>query len=250
MNIIVKTFHWSLTLSFCLFTTGTFAQTSHKLLMKGDKFYESGDFLIAEESYRKAADKKKDLKSTYNLGNSLFQQERHEEAIELFQSATNKKADDFDKGNAHYNLGNAQLKAGQLEEAIESFKEAILLNPEDDDAKRNLYLAKLMQRQEQQQEQQEQQEQQQNQDNQEEQEQQEQEQQEQDQQQEQDEQSQEQQGEQGEEEKEEEQSGEETQQMTKEDAARLLEAIENEEKKVQEKLRKVSGSKKKPEKDW
>jgi len=30
----------------------------------------------------------------------------------------------------------------------------------------------------------------------------------------------------------------------------LLEAMQNEEKKVQEKLRKVSGAKKKPEKDW
>ena len=160
---------------------------------------------------------------------------------------TNSK-DDSQKGESLYNLGNAQLNNGQLEEAITSYKEAVLLLPEDNDIRQNLYLAKLMKKQaeEQQQQQEQQQEDQQSEEDSSNQDQEEQ------QQQQEGENQQEQQSSQSDIENQggEESAQEEQQELSREDAEKLLQVIENEEKNVQEKLRKISGKKKKPKKDW
>ncbi len=227
------------------------AQSAHTFLMDGDAFYEQGDFDIAEEKYKKASEKKRTLKSEFNLGNSLYQLNRYEEAATQFERSSIIASSDDQKADALYNMANTFLQEQNLEGAIENYKHAIKLNPSDMDARRNLYLAKLMQKQQQEQEQQQQQ--QQDQQNQQEQDQsQSEEQQQQEQQENQDSQQQEQQeSEESQIDNEnEETAAEETQELNKEDAENLLEVIENEEKRVQEKLRKVSGNKKKPEKDW
>ena len=226
------------------------AQSAHKLLVEGDKSYIIEEYLTAEESYRKAQEKKSTTKSNFNLGNAVYQQDRYEEAVQHYENTYNIAENDIEKANALYNLGNAQLKSGQIEPAIESYKRANAYNPDDSDILKNLYMAKLMmqqqQEQEQQQEQQEQQEQ-----NQDEQENQNNDQQEQQEQQEGD-QEQEQQPQDSdiENQSEQEQQAPQEQELSKEDALKLLEVIENEEKNVQEKLRKMSGKKKKPKKDW
>ena len=221
-------------------------QTSHKLLRQGDHAYKQEQFDLAEESYRKSLEKKPSTKGTFNLGNTVYQQDRFEEAIQHYEQATNGMTTDLERAEALYNLGNAQLQNGLLEESIDSYKQAVQLNPEDDDVRQNLYLAKLMRKQQQEQQQQQQQEQQ----NQQEQEAGSDEQQ--------------QQQEQGESEQQQEQAStadidneggsssepQDAQELSKEDAEKLLKVIENEEKNVQEKLRKISGNKKKPKKDW
>ena len=130
---------------FCASMTMSFAQTSHTLLMDGDAFYEQGDYTIAEEKYRKAAEEKNTLKSQFNLGNSLYQQNRYEEAVSQFEKSSQQGSSNLEKADANYNLGNTYIKGGQLEPAIEAYKRAIQQNPDDMDARRNLFLAKLMQ---------------------------------------------------------------------------------------------------------
>ena len=226
------------------------AQSSHDFLRDGDAFYDQGDFAIAEEKYKKASEDKRTVKSEFNLGNSLYQLNRYEEAATQFERSTIIASSDTQKADAHYNMANTLLQEQNLDGAIEQYKNAIKLNPADMDARRNLYLAKLMQKQQQEQEQQQQQQQQEQQ--QEEQQSQSQEQEQEEQQQQQDSQQQQQQ-ESDSSEIDPEDKGiteEQAQQLNKEDAENLLQIIENEEKKVQEKLRKISGSKKKPEKDW
>ena len=194
------------------------AQSAHKLLIEGDESYLNEEYLTAEESYRKAQEKKSTTKSNFNLGNAVYQQERYEEAIQHYESTFNIAKDDKERANALYNLGNAQIKAEQIEPAIESYKQANGFNPDDTDILTNLYMAKLMMKQQQQQEQQEQQQQPQDSDI--------------------------------ENQSNAEQQAPQDQELSKEDALKLLEVIENEEKNVQEKLRKVSGNKTKPKKDW
>lgn len=222
----------------------TFSQSAHKLLREGDASYLDEDYSIAEENYRKSLEKKNTTKGNFNLGNSVYQQQRYEEAIQQYEHTFQQATTDAEKANALYNLGNAQLKSGQIEPSIESYKSAARLNPNDDDILRNLYMAKLMMKQ--QQEQQQQQQEQQNQDNQEDQSQ------NQEQQQQQNQEQQEQQSKDSDinNEGEQEKQAPQEQELSKDDALKLLEVIENEEKNVQEKLRKVSGDKKKPKKDW
>ena len=233
-----------------LYSSIVYSQSAHKLLQEGDMHYKNEQYELAEEAYRKAKDKGNDDKAAYNLGNTLYEQGRYEEALRQYQNSIGSTTDPEVLSEAYYNLGNAHVQNKKLGEGIEAYKKALELNPNDNDAIANLFNTKLMMQQQQQQQQQKQQDQdqQENQENQENQHQQEQ-QQEQDQQEQQEEQQDSQEGE-NESESEEQKPQEEKKDLDKEDARKLLEIIDNEEKKVQEKLRKVNGKGKKPEKDW
>lgn len=254
MRIYILLFFMSMTIALA-------GQSHHSLLRTGDAAYNDGEFEKAEINYRKSLEDKRTHKGNFNLGNTIYRQERYDEAVQFYESAANDAENDIRKSEAFYNLGNTHMRVDAYEEAVDAFKYAMALNPEDLDIRKNLYISKLMYQQEQQQQQQQQQSE----------EQQDQEQQDQDQ--EQQEQQQQEQGEQGEQENEEQKDGEEneeqneqnesqdqgegkesdqepSQELSKEDAQKLLQVIENEEQKVQEKLRKISGKKKKPKKDW
>lgn len=231
-------------------TSGLAAQSSHSLLRKGDKQYEKEDYTGAEENYRKSLEKKNNLKAKYNLGNSTYKQERYEESVEHYTDALALAGSDLEKSRAQYNLGNSLLKSGRLEESIDAYKSALKYNPEDDDIRKNLFIAKLMEQQQQQQQEQQQQQQQEQNENQEQQQNQDQQNQNQEQEQQQDQNSQQQQDEQQVSNENKQDQNSEAQDLSKEDALKLLEVIENEEKNVQEKLRKVSGKKKNIKKDW
>ena len=232
----------------CITLIHTYGQSAHKSLLEGDQSYQQEDYLSAEEHYRKAQEKKSSTKSNFNLGNAVYQQDRFEEAVQHYENTFNIATNDQERANALYNLGNAQLKGGQIEPAIESYKKANAFNPDDIDILKNLYMAKLMMQQEQENQQQQEQ-QQQEQENQEQQEQNN-EQQQQEQNEGEEEQQQQPQDSDIENQSEQEQQAPQDQELSKEDALKLLEVIENEEKNVQEKLRKMSGDKKKPKKDW
>ena len=231
------------------------AQDRHTLLREGDKAYQEGDFSAAEEAYKKASGKEADIQSEYNLGNSLYQQQRFEEAVEEYQDAVNRAASPEEKSQAYYNLGNTYFMNQDVEKSIENYKNALKINPKDIDAKKNLSMAKKVLQQMQQQQQQQQQDQQQEEQNQEDQEQEQQDQQsapqeEQNEGEEEQEQEQQQESEQqGEEENEPQpQPGEED--VSKEEAERLLQIMDQEDKRVQEKMRRTTGRKNKSNKKW
>ena len=230
--------------------------------------------------------------AAFNLGDALYQQERYAEAADQFAQATVELQTRADKAKAFHNLGNAYLKAllsGQekkgeqfLEKSIEAFKNALRHNPMDEASKHNLAYVKNLKKQQQGQQQQNQEQQnqdesdqkQENKENQEQQEQQNQEQQQKEEKKENEEQQQEEQQKQGDKgDKEDEQKKaqqksqgdqeeqlpnqeqlqeQESRQLTKEEAARLLQALKNEELKVQQKLQKQKGKGQKIriEKDW
>lgn len=235
------------------------AQTAHKHLVLGDKHYQSGEYLKAEEEYRKSRTKESSLQSHFNLGNSLFKQERFEEAVDQFQFAVQKSQTKDQSSKAYYNLGNAHFYNEKIEDAITAYKNAVLEDPTNEEAQYNLVVCKeiLKQKQQEQQNQQcdnpqqsEDQEKSEN-DSQEEKEQQEQNQEDQS-------------------EEEQQESNEETQDSTDDqnitanfdstrlekqtldslDAMKLLQIIQSEEQKVQEKLRKYNSDRKKQDKDW
>lgn len=243
----------------------SYAQSSTELLQDGDRQYGNEDFIAAEELYRKAGLEESNLASTFNLGNATFKQERYEEAIEHYLNATRKSEDKTQNSNTYYNLGNAYFNNQKLDEAIEAYKQAIRLNPANEEARYNLAYCKEMKKMMQQQQQDQQQNSdQQNQDQQENQEQQDQENQEQQDQQNSDQQNEDQQENQEEQESEQDSTNQqqpqeggsfdstrlEKQTLDSLDAAKLLQIIQAEEQKVQEKLRKFNSNRKKPDKDW
>ena len=222
------------------------AQEGHKFLLKGDQSYQDQNFEQAELNYRRALEQEKSTNGTYNLGNSTYRQERYDEAVTHFQAAAEAANDDATKANAFHNLGNAHFQEGQFKESVEAYKNALRLNPKDLESKQNLLRAIRKMPPPQQDQQPQQGENQENQDQQQ-QDQQQQQQNQNDQQQDQEEQQNQQQ------EQDQNQSSKQQQQqskdLSKEEAAKLLEIMDQEEQKVQEKLRKA-GAKKKRAKDW
>ena len=182
--------------------------------------------------------------AAYNRGRSLLETEDLESAISAFEQAIELSNNPILKSRSNYNIGNASLYEGELETAIESYKSALRLDPNFDDARQNLANAyKLLQVQQEQQEQDgEDGEQDDEQD---------------------DEQDGEQDGEQEENQEENQSDQQEDQQeekqeekpvekqISKEEMERILENLENEEEKIQAKLMKQKGSRKKTiEKEW
>lgn len=223
----------------------TFSQTTHKLLREGNKAYKEDDFAKAAEDYYKALAKDpSNIKGKFNLGNATYKNDGYDEAVQHFSSAAELAKDNQTKADAYYNLGNSLFKKAQaeegkgLEKSVEAYKNSLRLNPSDMDTKKNLALTqRLIQMQQQEQLQQQQQE--------------DQEQQEEQEQQEQEEQQQEQQQQQNQEQQEEQQQPQEQpKDLSKEEALELLKIMDDEEKKVQEKMRKAKGNGKKPDKDW
>lgn len=206
------------------------AQRGYGYSRTGDHLYEDGRYNEAETQYRKALEADPEARTAYNLGNSIFLQDRIPEAIAEYEKVILSSDNPEVRQRAFYNLGNAHFQNNAFGESIKAYKEALKINPEDIDAKKNLMLAMrmLQQQQKQQQQNQQQEEQQQQQQNQ-------QDQQQQDQNQNQQEQQQEQQ---------------QKEDVSKEEAKEILKAIEREDQRVQEKLKKSSGKSTPPVKDW
>lgn len=209
-------------------------KTSRDYLRSGNKLYKDSLFVKAEVDYRKALDQ--DPKSTdalYNLGNALLMQQKAKEAMEQFEAASRLETDKGKLAQIYHNMGVILQSSKQYPQCIEAYKQSLRNNPHDDETRYNLALAQKLlkdQQQDQQNQDQNQQKQDQKQDDQ---------QQNKDQQQNQDQQQQQQ------------QQQENQDQMSKENAEQLLNAVMQDEKNVQDKVKKaIQVRGKKLEKDW
>ena len=155
---------------FIVLTLGSFfsliAQSERKMTRNGNTNYETGNFIDAEINYKKALEKNSDLlEAQFNLGDALVKQERFDEALEAFEKVSASTENQNLKADALHNKGNVLLSQQNLEGAIESYKDALRINPKDHETRYNYaYVKKLLDEQQQQQNQ----DQQQNEDNQEE----------------------------------------------------------------------------------
>jgi tetratricopeptide (TPR) repeat protein len=214
------------------------SQADYPLLRNGDLLFQGENYAAAETQYRKALEEIQKPTSNYNLGNSIYEQNRMQEAAESYKKAIAGTSDPQLKSNAWFNLGNSYYQQKDFGESIKAYKESLKLQPNDAEAKKNLMLAmRQLQQQQQQQQQQEQNEQQQNKDQQ-------------DQQDKQDQQQQQQQQKQQQQQQPKDSPGNEKDNVSKDEAREILKAIEREDQRVQEKLKKVSGTKAAPVKDW
>ncbi len=223
-------------------TTITAQRDYRDYLRGGNKLYTDSLFKESEIEYRKALEKDANgVDALYNLGNSLLLQQKAKDAMDQYQIAEKQSDDPAKLSQIHHNMGVVHHAAKDYAAAVEAYKQSLRENPSDHETRYNLALAmhQLKQQQQQQQQQQENKEQ----------EQQEKEKQEQQQQnQQQDKQKEEEQKEQ----KEQQQNLQEQQQeMSKENAEQMLQAAMQDEKDVQEKVKKMMQMRgRKLEKDW
>jgi tetratricopeptide (TPR) repeat protein len=143
---------------FLLFNAVANAQTDKKYIRQGNRQYEKNKFSESEILYRKAIDKNKQSSdAVFNTGDALYRQNKFEDAGKQFLDHTSQAGDKYSKAAGYYNLGNSLLKARKLQESIEAYKNSLKLNPSSYEAKYNLgYAQNLLKQQQNQQKQQQQ----------------------------------------------------------------------------------------------
>jgi tetratricopeptide (TPR) repeat protein len=120
---------------------------SRTFIRKGNSSYQNNNFDKAELNYRKAlAINPKSKSANFNLGNTLFSQQKFQESVESYEKSIDKNDDKLSRARAYHNLGNAYFKSNQLEQAIQAYENALKLNPSDMDTKYNLAMAKKQQK--------------------------------------------------------------------------------------------------------
>ena len=223
------------------------------LVRKGNRQFKREQFEKSVDSYQRALQHDStSFEAKYDLASALYRTERYEKAEKTLLGIVNDTTrTELERGEVAYNLGNTQFAQQKYKEALSSYRQAMRCNPNDEDAKFNYAFTKrLIQQQEQQQQQQQQQQSQdQNQDNK---EQNQDKQDQQDNQNQQGEDKQDQQQPQNQDGKEEQQQGEQPQEgaMTPEQQEALLQAIQAEEDKTQDKLKEKAGVLIRGSKNW
>jgi len=222
------------------FSGPVWAQADRKFIRQGNRQYEKDKFPESEIYYRKALDKNKGSgDAVFNSGDALYKQKKYEDAGKQFTESHRMNEDRDKKSASLYNLGNSLLMANKIQESIEAYKNSLRLKPDNAEAKYNLAYAQDLLKEQQQQQQQQQQ----NEDNK-------------DQEkkddgnknQDQEKDSQDKQNNDQQQDKQDQQQ----QSISKEDAERLLNAIANDEKNVQEKVKlaKAAKARVKTVKNW
>ena len=113
-----------------------------KYYNKGNKLYEN-NFEEAEKNFRVAIDDTmSDLRATFNLSNKYYTEGLFDEAISRHIQAAELAKNKSEKHMVFHNLGNSLMKKEMCSEAVKAFKNALRNNPEDDETRYNLALAK------------------------------------------------------------------------------------------------------------
>ena len=130
----------------------SFAQTEKKSIRQGNRAFNKEDYTNSEISYRKALEKNpSSFKANFNLADALYKQDKQEETIKLLDGLSSSNANDAQKSNVYYNMGNSYQKQQKLKESIEAYKKSLRLNPNDKESKYNLAEAQRKLKQQQQQ---------------------------------------------------------------------------------------------------
>ncbi len=217
-------------------TTVDAQKAERDLIRKGNRMYNDSVYENAEVNYRKALEiNPKSTVAMYNLANTLMQQNKLQEAIEQFAGAAKVEKEKPNLAQIYHNMGVIFQSQKDYAKAIEAYKESLRNNPKDDETRYNLALAQKLLKDQQQDQQ--------NQDNQQNQQKQEEKQ---------DQQQNQQQNQNNDQQQEPPQQQKQDNQMSKENAEQLLNSVMQDEKDVQDKVKKqqqvIKGNR--LEKDW
>lgn len=148
-KLIQRQMKQKLLIVFCMLVTLMgLAQTSEtkvedNLIYDGNELHKSETYAQAEKKYRKAlAHAPKNPIAQHNLGNTLFDESYYGEAFNAYKSATMSAKSKADKHSALHNMGNVFMNQKDYAKAVETYKEALRNNPKDDQTRYNYALAK------------------------------------------------------------------------------------------------------------
>lgn len=126
-----------------LFSLVLFAQKKDKNLPKGNEAFAEKQYAEAEADYRISQfGNPRRATASYNLGNAIYRQNQPSEAkysyLEAIENAKGKRQ----KHKAFHNLGNVMMTEKNYQAAVEAYKNALRNNPNDEETRYNYALAK------------------------------------------------------------------------------------------------------------
>src|SRR5690606_9762105 len=141
------------TIVILLITKNSYAQQSKtdkkdqnkaaRLNKEAQQALRKNNFAGAEADYRKAiALDPKNQTAKYNLGNAYYKNNKNDEAMLRYKQAVKDAASKEEKHKALHNLGNTFMNNKMYKEAVEAYKDALRNNPKDEETRYNLALAK------------------------------------------------------------------------------------------------------------
>src|SRR5690554_4430175 len=127
---------------FVLFSANIFAQ---KKTEPENKESAKQNYAKAEADFRikKSKAENKSIAS-YNLGNTIYKQESYEESKYSYLEVIEKSENKAEKHMAYHNLGNALMQEKNYQAAVDAYKNALRNNPYDEQTRYNFALAKEM----------------------------------------------------------------------------------------------------------
>ncbi|WP_298397288.1 tetratricopeptide repeat protein [Flavobacterium sp.] len=135
----------SITLLLILISFAIKAQEKDKFLPKGNEEFAEKKYADAEANYRISQSKfKKKAISSYNLGTTIYKENQFSESKYQFAKAIQDAKTKPEKHKAFHNLGNVLMKEKEYQGAVEAYKNALRNNPNDEETRYNYALAKKM----------------------------------------------------------------------------------------------------------
>ena len=113
---------------------------SNTYVYKGNSHFNNS-FLEAEKNYRMAlSEMPSNTKGAYNLGNAYYNAELYDEALARLLEAA-RKGTKLEKHRAYHNIGNVLMQDKQCKKAVEAYKNALRNDPKDEESRYNLAIA-------------------------------------------------------------------------------------------------------------
>lgn len=130
---------------FLMVSVLSFSQEKDNNLPEGNKNYAAKNFVDAEADYRISASKfPKKAISSYNLGNAIYESKQPAESGLAYAKAIINSKERPEKHKAFHNLGNVCMKQKDYTNAVQAYKNALINDPSDEESRYNYALAKKM----------------------------------------------------------------------------------------------------------
>ena len=116
---------------------------AREFVAEGNDQLDEKEFALAETSYRQAVAKDPaNMPAKYNMGNNYYRNEKYAEGMSRYLQAAEVAQTKEEKHQAFHNLGNAYYQQKDFKKAVEAYKNALRNDPTDDETRYNLALAK------------------------------------------------------------------------------------------------------------
>lgn len=120
-------------------------QQADNFIYDGNTAFDQANSAEAERNYRRALSLGKKVNTaTYNMATTLQQDSYTQEALRAYETVVKSTDERPKKHRSFHNIGNAMMDAKEYKRAVAAYKDALRNNPNDDETRYNYALAKKM----------------------------------------------------------------------------------------------------------